>query len=127
MTTQSLMDDIIADKKQCVQYAGNILDTTISGSRSGLNVLLVYNALIYGLRLDKSHKKLTQFVVEDLKQTKYFYRKMLEIFDKNEVLCFPGQFNVLFPKPTKEIIEKYQLMISGQKAVVCINHNVNRQ
>lgn len=107
-----------------VEYVGNIVDSTITGSRSGLNVLMLYNALCT-LGLNKGKAKLTEMVNENIANAKYLYEELVKLYGQENV-NYPYHFNVMFPRPSTEISKKYQLMLTGEKATICVLTNVNR-
>ena len=57
--------------ERSVEYVGNIIDSTVTGSRSGLNVLMFYNALCI-LEMDRNSNKLQKMVAENLENRKIF-------------------------------------------------------
>ncbi|MBA3660515.1 MAG: hypothetical protein H0W64_02190 [Gammaproteobacteria bacterium] len=111
--------------ERSIDYVGNILDVTITGSRSGLNVLMFYNAL-HSLGLHKDQKKLTRMVQENLARARYLYQRLKEIYGADEVY-YPYHFNVIFPRPSNTIAKKYQLMLTGDRATICVLTNVTKE
>lgn len=111
--------------ERSVEYVGNILDVTITGSRSGLNVLMFYNAL-RALGLSENNDKLTSMVNENLNVAKYLYEALVKLYGAEKVF-YPYHFNVIFPKPSMDLAKKYQLMITGEKATICVLTNVTRE
>lgn len=111
--------------ERSVEYVGNIVDSTITGSRSGLNVLMFYNAL-HTLGLDKNNKKLTAMVKENIENANYLKEKLVEIFG-NENVRHPYHFNVIFPRPSQALARKYQLMLTGSNATICVLSNVTKE
>jgi histidine decarboxylase len=111
--------------ERSVEYVGNILDVTITGSRSGLNVLMFYNALS-ALGLHKNAERLRELVQENMEIAAYLRDELVKIFGKEKVY-YPFHFNVIFPKPSMEMAKKYQLMITGENATICVLTNVNRE
>lgn len=111
--------------ERSIDYVGDILDVTITGSRSGLNVLMFYNALC-ALGLDKNTEKLKKMVDENLCNAKYLYEGLIKIFGEQHV-SYPYHFNVIFPKPSMAMAKKYQLMLSGGKATICVLSNVTKK
>ncbi len=109
--------------ERSVEYVGNILDVTITGSRSGLNVLMFYNALC-ALGLKKQAEKLKILVKENLVTAKYLYDELVKVHGVDKVY-YPFHFNVIFPKPSMDLAKKYQLMITGENATICVLSNVN--
>lgn len=111
--------------ERAIDYVGNIRDVTITGSRSGLNVLMFYNAL-HTLGLQKNTHKLKMMLDENIENATYLYTKLVEIYG-NEQVYYPNQFNIMFPKPSMNIAKKYQLMLTGETATICVLANVNRE
>lgn len=110
--------------ERSIEYVGNIQDVTISGSRSGLNVLMFYNALI-SLEMDKGVEKLTRLVNENLENAKYLTEELGKIYGADKVR-YPFHFNVMFPRPSQTLAKKYQLMLVGDTATICVLSNVTR-
>jgi histidine decarboxylase len=111
--------------ERSVEYVGNIVDVTITGSRSGLNVLMFYNALRH-LGMDKGNEKLTRMVEENIENASYLHKKLVEMFGPDHVR-YPYHFNVIFPRPSKELAKKYQLMLTGDSATICVLTNVTKK
>lgn len=111
--------------ERSIEYVGNIVDVTITGSRSGLNVLMLYHALCT-LGLDKNHETLTAMVKENLENGRYLYENLVAIFGKDKV-SYPFHFNVIFPRPSQTLAKKYQLMLTGDKATICVLTNVSKK
>lgn len=107
-----------------VEYVGNIVDSTITGSRSGLNVLMLYNALVT-LGLKQGQKRLTELVNENISNAKYLYEELVKIYGPENV-NYPYHFNVIFPRPSQELAKKYQLMLTGDRATICVLSNVTK-
>lgn len=126
LTPNHFLKAAYLDQNNTVEYAGNIEDITVSGSRSGLNILLVYHAVINGLALDKSNKKIEQLVARDLNMACFFYDELVKVLGKKNVFYNPNQFNILIPKPRVEIIKKYQLMINKNQAIIFVLNNVDK-
>ncbi|VVC75901.1 Histidine decarboxylase [Aquicella siphonis] len=111
--------------ERSIEYVGNIVDVTITGSRSGLNVLMFHNAL-RSLGLDKGTEKLTLMVRENLDNAKYLYQELVKMYGQDKVY-YPHQFNVIFPRPSQELAKKYQLMLTGDNATICVLTNATRK
>lgn len=111
--------------ERSVEYVGNIVDSTITGSRSGLNVLMFYNAL-HTLEMHKDNGKLIKMVEENINNAEYLYMKLVDIFGSDKVTK-PYHFNVLFPRPSQELARKYQLMLTGTTATICVLPNVTKK
>lgn len=125
LARQPFFEKAFEKTERSVEYVGNILDVTITGSRSGLNVLMFYNAL-HALGLDKNNLKLTQMVNENLAVGKYLYEELVKLYGANQV-SYHHHFNVIFPKPSMDLAKKYQLMLTGQRATICVLTNVNKE
>jgi len=110
--------------ERSIDYVGNILDVTITGSRSGLNVLMLYNALMT-MGIDKGNEKLTKMVNENIENAKYLYDKLVKMYGADKVL-YPYHFNVIFPRPSPTLAKKYQLMLTGERATICVLTNVTK-
>ena len=110
--------------ERIVEYVGNIQDVTISGSRSGLNVLMFYQALST-LGLTQGSKKLKAMVEEDMRNARYLHDELVKLYGPNEV-SYPHHFHVIFPRPTQDIAKKYQLMLTGDRATICVLPNVTK-
>ena len=63
----------------------------------------------------------------NLQNTKYLYEKLVDIIGKENVFMNPNQFNVLFPKPSLEMIQKYQLMPVDTQARACVLQSVTKE
>lgn len=124
LTTKSFLDTVYKKNSHVIEYAGHIRDSTVSGSRSGFNVLLAYNAVIYALGLRKTKDKLIELVHSDLERAQYFSQKLSEILGPENVYYAPNQFNIIIQKPSEKLIQKYQLMSMHGKSVICVLHNV---
>lgn len=124
LAQKSFFDKAFEKSERSIDYVGNIIDVTITGSRSGLNVLMFYNA-IHTLNLHKNTDKLTEMVNNNIENAKYLYEKLKNIYGSDKVF-YPYQFNVMFPKPSMKIAKKYQLMLTGEKATICVLTNVTK-
>ncbi|HVE44412.1 MAG TPA: pyridoxal-dependent decarboxylase [Gammaproteobacteria bacterium] len=111
--------------ERSVDYVGNISDVTITGSRSGLNVLMFHNAL-HSLKLHENCDKLSKMVSENIDNARYLYEELVKIYGSDQVY-YPYHFNIMFPKPNQVIAKKYQLMITGDRATICVLSNVSRK
>lgn len=111
--------------ERSVDYVGNINDVTITGSRSGLNVLMFYNAL-YALGLNKDNHILEKMVKENMDAAKYLYNRLVSVYGKDKVHNH-YHFNVSLPKPSMAIAKKYQLMLTGDRATICVLSNVTHK
>jgi histidine decarboxylase len=111
--------------ERSVDYVGNIVDSTITGSRSGLNVLMFYNAL-HTFGLDKNTHKLEKMVEENLVTARYLYQELIKVYGPEQV-SYPYHFNVIFPRTSLALAQKYQLMLTGDHATICVLTNVSRK
>lgn len=125
LARQSFFLKAFEKTERSVEYVGNILDVTITGSRSGLNVLMFYNAL-HSLGLDKNNDKLTEMVNENLRVAHYLYEELVKLYGSDKV-SYLYHFNVIFPKPSMDLAKKYQLMITGERATICVLTNVTKE
>lgn len=122
LAEKHFFEKAFAKSERSIEYVGNILDVTISGSRSGLNVLMFYNALCT-LGLDRDQAQLYKLVEENIANAKYLYHRLIDLYGKTAVY-YPFQFNVMFPKPSMKLCRKYQLMVTGERATICVLSNV---
>ena len=111
--------------ERSVDYVGNIVDSTITGSRSGLNVLMFYNAL-HTLGLHKNTDKLTKMVNDNIAMAGYLHSELVKIYGPERAV-HPYHFNVMFPRPTLALAQKYQLMLTGETATICVLTNVTKK
>lgn len=111
--------------ERSVEYVGNIIDSTVTGSRSGLNVLMFYNALCV-LGMDKNNEKLTAMVSDNLENAQYLYQQLVNILGVENVQ-YPFNFNVIFARPSLALAKKYQLMLRGETATICVLSNVTKR
>lgn len=125
LATKSFFEQAFAKSERSIDYVGNILDVTITGSRSGLNVLMFYNAL-YSLGLHENNALLEKMVDQNIENSKYLYRELVKLFGTENV-SYLYHFNVTFPKPTLALAKKYQLMLTGNRATICVLTNVTKQ
>ncbi len=125
LATKHFFDRAFEKSERSIDYVGNILDVTITGSRSGLNVLMFYNAL-RTMQLDKNNDKLTEMVKENLDHAAYLRDQLINIFGPEKV-NYPYHFNVIFPRPSKELAKKYQLMLTGDVATICVLTNATKE
>lgn len=125
LARKKFFDVAFEKNERSIEYVGNILDVTITGSRSGLNVLMFYNALCV-LGLDKGIDKLAAMVKGNIATAKYLYIQLVELYGADKVY-YPHHFNVLFPRPSNELAKKYQLMLTGERATICVLTNVTKK
>lgn len=124
LTKKSFFEKAFEKSERAIDYVGNIRDVTITGSRSGLNVLMFYNAL-HTLGIKKSHRKLKGMLRENIENAKFLHQKLVEIYGE-ALVYYPHQFNIMFPKPSMSIAKKYQLMLTGEVATICVLSNVSK-
>lgn len=124
LARRAFFDKAFEKSERAIDYVGNIRDVTITGSRSGLNVLMFYNAL-HTLDLENNNMKLKTMLNENIENAKYLHKKLAEIYGEEHVY-YPNQFNIMFPKPSMQIAKKYQLMITGEIATICVLTNVSK-
>lgn len=110
ITAKNLVDNITSS----IEYIGS-KDTTIGGSRNGHLPLFLWCAI--SQRKDNFDKE----VRDCMEKTIYFYKKLMF----KGIPCAMNPFSpiVVFAKPEKEIIEKYQLATLGDEAHVVILQN----
>lgn len=124
LARRAFFEKAFEKSERAIDYVGNIRDVTITGSRSGLNVLMFYNAL-HTLGLRKNNAKLKKMLHENILNAKYLYEKLIEIYGTDNVF-YPHHFNIIFPKPSMSIAKKYQLMLTGETATICVLTNVTK-
>jgi glutamate/tyrosine decarboxylase-like PLP-dependent enzyme len=107
-----------------IDYIGNIIDNTIACARSGLNILLIHNAL-HALNVGIDNSFIRKIYYNNLRNASYLYTELSKLSSPSEVLLLPHSFNVVFNRPSKELMVKYQLMPAfTNKAVICVLQNV---
>ena len=124
LTTKSFLEKAFANSNNNIEYCGNIDDITITGCRAGLNVLWLHNTLMT-LKLNEHNDIIKNLVETNLQNAEYFYHELSKIIGYQNVLWIPKQFNIVFDRPSKELISKYKLMPAlSDKVVVCVLTNV---
>ena len=124
--TKNAFLDLAFPYKHCVEYCGDIKDITVSGSRPGINSVLLLTTL-HAIDLHTNTNKLEKIIYNNLKNAEYLYINLINIVGKLKVFWIKNQFNVLFPKPSYEIIRKYQLMpTENNMCVACVLLNVTK-
>jgi histidine decarboxylase len=123
LAEQAFFEKAFEKTERSIEYVGNIVDITISGSRSGLNVLMFYNA-ICTLGLDGDCKKIREMVARDMKTARELTTRLVQIYGPEKV-SFLHHFNVSFPRPSMAIAKKYQLMLTGEIATICVLSNIS--
>ena len=104
---------------QPVEYL-NSVDSTITGSRNGQSSLYIWNVLV-----DKGISGLTQDANNTMNNAEY----LLEQMKKNKISCFKNKLSstIVFQKPSKTIIDKWQLACTGDIAHVVIMPSVSKK
>jgi histidine decarboxylase len=125
LARREFFDKAFEKSERSIEYVGNINDFTITGSRSGLNVLMFYNAL-HSLGLHKDNSKLTEFVNENIKTANYLASELEKLYG-DVAVSHLFHFNVSFPRPSMKIAKKYQLMLVNDRATICVLANINRK
>lgn len=127
VTTRAFLDEVFEHDSsgRRIEYASGIHDRTISGSRSGLAVLLLHNAL-HGLELHHGTAMLRDLIAQN-QETAAYLAGRLEALYPGRVRRSRHGFNVILPRPPSSIAVRYQLMVHGDDAVACVLANVNRQ
>ena len=92
-----------------IKYTGNLHDITVSGSRSGLNIILLHNIMSY-LDMDDNYSKLKILVQSCFSNLDYLYHSLVKVIGTKNVICLPKQFNILFVRPSQKLQKKYGLM-----------------
>lgn len=117
----------VEKKDLYIGYTGNMHDITISGSRSGFNIMLLHN-IMSSLDMDSNYKRLKDLVQECLKNLDYLYSELVAIIGKNNVIMLPNQFNILFIRPSKYMQRKYTLMpILEKYSSIVVTAKVNKE
>ena len=125
LAKRAFFEKAFEKSERSIDYVGNILDVTITGSRSGLNVLMFYNALCtLGLQ-NGSTTTLQEMVAENIENGKYLRDQLVKIFGPEKVK-YPYHFNVMFPRPSTALARKYQLMLTGENATICVLTNATK-
>jgi hypothetical protein len=78
------------------------------------------------LGLHKNKEKLKKMVDDNLELAKFLYDELVKLYGSNQVK-YPFHFNVTFPKPSMAMAKRYQLMITGGSATICVLTNVSRE
>lgn len=125
LAKKSFFDKAFEKSERSIEYVGNIRDVTITGSRSGLNVLMFYNA-VRTLGIDENTDKLQQMLAVNLENAKYLYNQLIKIYGADRV-AHRGHFNINFPKPSMRLAKKYQLMLTGNIATICVLSNISKE
>lgn len=125
LANKTFFDKAFEKSERAIEYVGNIRDVTITGSRSGLNVLMFYNA-IRTLGLDENSNQLKKLLTDNLEIAEYLYDELVKIFGEEGVV-YQNHFNINFPKPSMRLARKYQLMLSGKMATICVLSNINKE
>lgn len=125
LSKKSFFEKAFEKAERSVEYVGNIIDSTVTGSRSGLNVLMFYNALCV-LDMDKNNIKLGAMVAENLENAQYLYEQLKKLLGPEHVQ-HPYNFNVIFARPSLALAKKYQLMLRGETATICVLSNVTKR
>ena len=125
LARKQFFDKAFEKSERSIDYVGNILDVTITGSRSGLNVLMFYNAL-RTLGMDTNSALLKKLIKENLENAKYLHDELAKLFGPERV-HYPYHFNVTFPRTSLELAKKYQLMLTGDNATICVLSNVTKE
>jgi histidine decarboxylase len=124
LTTQkflqsAFMDSIIRN----INYCGNIDDITVSGCRAGINVLMLHNVLLT-LNLDNTNTVLEQLVEKCFEVAQKLKSRLQSLIGHDRVICSPNQFNVVFPKPSLKLVQKYSLMPLDNQASISVLPNI---
>ncbi|WP_032114018.1 pyridoxal-dependent decarboxylase [Candidatus Paracaedibacter symbiosus] len=127
LTTQEFLEHAFPLNTHIIDYIGDIADITFSGCRSGLNIMLLHNAMCsLGLH-QRNYSKLRSLVKRNFENARYLSQKLKALLGDKEVLWKDGQFNVLFKRPSPRLIVKYNLMpASADHVAACVLQNVTR-
>ncbi len=123
LTKNTLLGSAFSSKNS-IEYCGDIKDITVSGSRPGINSVILLITL-QALDLHKDDTKIQKIIFNNLKNAEYLYNKLVTIVGETKVFWLKNQFNVLFPRPSYEIMNKYQLMpTANNMCAACVLLNV---
>ena len=107
-----------------IGYVGNIRDSTISGTRSGLNIVL-FHMVLMAMKMNEGKDVVRDIVEINLKNTEYLYNKLVEMYSEQDVFWNRQGWTVIFKRPSEDIIRKYGLMpVVGDKAGACVLQHV---
>lgn len=124
LTTQNFLQSVFMDSpSRNIAYCGNIDDITISGCRAGINILILHNILLT-LNLDKTSVLLEQLVKQCFETAQKLRSKLQDLTGSDRIICSPNQFNIVFPKPSLKLVQKYSLMPFDNQASISVLPNV---
>ena len=92
-----------------IEYERSMKDITITGVRPGIPILQLHHAL-YSIKLNEGTKVLSEIVKINLNNTSHCYKALVGIYRIQNVIWNKKGFNIVFPRPSKKIVDKYWLM-----------------
>lgn len=122
LVKSDILNKLKKNSQQNNNHPFNFKDTTITGSRSGFNIIELHY-LLKKMRIDTDAIPLRLMVKKSLSNAKYFYNKAIVIIDKKYITYNPNQFNIVFPQTspslaTDNLISKYSLIPLGKNLFV---------
>lgn len=128
LTSESFLDAVFPQTCTKIGCIGNVIDITVSGSRSGFQAIALHHRLL-SLGFDKNGDDLKNQIIENIKLAEYLHTKLIEIIDPSQVLWGDNKFTVSFPKPTgsEKLTLKYSLMpVNNNRLGICVLSHVTR-
>ena len=109
-----------------IEYCGNIKDNTLTGCRLMINVLMFHN-MLHSIGLDRKNDFIEEIVSTNLRNAKYAYEKLCKLQGKENVYWNSNQFNIIFKRPSDDVIKKYRMMIvDKEKACIAVLQHFNK-
>tara|TARA_B110000967_G_C18897765_1_gene572045 strand:+ start:573 stop:2060 length:1488 start_codon:yes stop_codon:yes gene_type:complete len=106
---KDFLSTVFPNKKHYIGYTGNLHDITISGSRSGFNIMLLHN-IMSSLDMDTDYSRLKKLIQQCFNNLEYLKTGLINIIGRENIILLPNQFNILFIRPSDTIQKKYSLM-----------------
>jgi histidine decarboxylase len=131
LTTDSFLKRCLERRNESVNYLTGIHDITLTGSRSGFNVLSFHNTLC-GLYMHTNAHGLRQIVLQCYRNVNYFIKRLSKLIPPDQIIHPRHSLSVCFtPRPSASTMDRYSIMpvLLPQKADmpyagVCILINV---
>lgn len=79
---------------------------------------------MFTLKLHENNYLMQYFLEMNSNNADYLYEKLVEKLGKKNV--FKNNFTVIFTKPSERLIEKYFLMVIGDKASITVLQHLNK-
>ena len=114
ITRKNLMSNLM----QPIEYL-NSVDSTITGSRNGLSSLFIWNVI---------NTKGIEGFKEDVKKTMENAKYLLKELRKRNISSFKNSLSstVIFERPNKEFVKKWQLACTGDIAHVVVMPSIDK-